>query len=120
MTVTSLAHFNIVRTKSSVFKQEASKKIKTKKLLVMFLIFSIGILVILYVLQVNSAATKGYEIRGLKKRINELSDQNRALQVDISNLKSINILQSKTESFNMTEAENIEYVILASPNVAAK
>ena len=120
MTVTSLVHSNIVRAKSSVFKQEASQKTKARKLLVMFLIFSIAVVGILYILQVNTIATKGYEIRGLKKKIGKLGDQNKVLQVGISNLKSVNALQSKTESFNMIEAEKIEYVILSSPNVAEK
>jgi hypothetical protein len=120
MTVTSLIQSNIIRAKSSVFKQEASQKTKAIKLLVMFLIFSVAVVGALYILQVTTIATKGYEIRGLKKRIGELEDKNRTLQVGISNLKSINALQSKTESFNMIEAEKIEYVILSSPNVAEK
>lgn len=120
MTVTSLVQSNIIRSRSSIYKEGKNQREKARKFLAMILIFAMITVMILYVLQVTSIAAKGYEIRGLKKRIAQIEEKNKALQVNISNLKSVNSLQSKTETFNMVKAEEIEYVILSPANVAAK
>lgn len=117
MTVISLVQSNIVRSHSSIHKEEISHKKKTRRLLAIVLISLIVIALLFYVFQVNSTAAKGYKIRGLKKRIDTLKDRNKVLQVNISNLKSIGNLQSKTETFNMTEAQSIEYVTLPPASV---
>lgn len=112
MTVISLAQSNIIRSRSSAYKKEINQKQKTRKFLAIILIFCIIISVFFYVFQTNSIAAKGYKIRSFKKQIRELGDKNKALQVNTSNLKSINILQSKTEDLDMVRAESIEYVTL--------
>lgn len=117
MTVISLVQSNIVRSRSSVYKREISQKNKVRSFLAVLLILFIVAIIFFYVLQINSIAAKGYKIRGLKNQLNELKDINKVLQVNISNLKSINVLQSKTESFNMIEAKNIEYVNISPTNV---
>jgi len=119
MTVISLVHSNIIRSQSSVC-EEKSQKIKTKKLLVLVLLFIILLSGFFYILQVNSMATKGYKITALKKQINDLEDKNKVLQINISDLKSINILQLKSESFGMMKAQAIEYLALPPANVAAR
>ena len=116
MTVISLAHQNIVRS-CSAYKKEISQKNKARRFLAISLIFSIITAVFLYVLQVNNIASKDYKIRDLKKEIEKLEDKNRTLQVNISNLKSISVLQTKTETLDMVKAQNIEYVILPLTNI---
>lgn len=117
MTVISLVQSNIVRFHSSLYKGEVSQKNKARKLLAMVLIGCIIIASLLYILQVNSIASQGFKIRDLKKQINELENRNKTLQVNISNLKSIGNLQSKTETFNMVKAQSIEYVTLPPVSV---
>lgn len=112
MTVISLAQSNIVHPRSSAYKKEINQKQKTRRFLAIILIFCLISSVFLYVLQTNSIAAKGYKIRDFKKQIRELEDRNKTLQVNISNLKSINVLQSKTENLDMVKAESIEYVTL--------
>lgn len=119
MTVISLAHVNIVRSQVSNRREESSK-IKTKKLLVMLLIVSILVVGLFYIVQANSITTEGYKIRTLRKELAELEDKNKVLQINISDLKSINVLQSKTESFGMIKAQNIEYLAMPLANVAAR
>lgn len=119
MTVTSLAQSHIIRSRSSVFKKEDSRKNKTRKFLAVLLIFFIVSIVFFYILQVNTIAAKGYKIRTLNKRIDELQNKNKALQVSVSNLKSIHVLQSKTESFDMVKAQSIDYVDLPTASVVA-
>jgi len=120
MTVISLAHLNIVRSRSSAHKDLSTKENKSRKILAMFLICLIAFIGFFYIAQANGATSKSYKIRELKKNIREIEDKNRGLQVGISNLKSINFLQSKSEAFDMVKAEDINYVILSSTNVAAK
>lgn len=117
MTVISLVQSNIIRSRSSIYKEKVLQKNKARRFLVVVLIFSIVIVLFFYILQANTITTKGYKIRDLKKQITELENENKILQVNISNLKSISALQSKIESFNMVKAENIDYVTLIPPNV---
>jgi len=117
MTVISLAHSNIIRLQAHA-SCRYPKKVKTKKLLVMFLIFAIGLFGLTYVLQVNSITSNGYKIRSLKNQLNELDDQNKILQVSISDLKSINVLQIKSENFGMMKAQEVEYLALPPADVA--
>ena len=66
----------------------------------------------IYCLEVNSLATTGYKIRNFKKELGDLENINKDLQIEISNLKSIDALQLATYNFNMVKASNIEYVDL--------
>ena len=120
MTVISLAQSNIIRSRSSAFKEEINQKRKVRKILAIILIFGVLFVFILNILQANSITAKDYKIRDLKQRITQLEDKNRALQVNISNLKSISILESKIEAYDMTKAQNIEYVIISPTNVATR
>lgn len=117
MTVISLVQSNIVRSHSSAYKKEISQKNKARRLLAIVLIVSMAVVIFFYILQVNTIASNGYKIRELKSRLRELEDSNRTFQVTISNLKSIDVLQSKTKNLYMTQAQNIEYVNISSTNV---
>lgn len=66
----------------------------------------------IYCLEVNSLATTGYKIRNFKKELGDLENINKDLQIEISNLKSIDALQLATYNLNMVKASNIEYVEL--------
>lgn len=112
MTVISLAQLNIIRSRSSAYKKEINQRQKTRKFLAIILISCIIISLFLYIFQTNGIAAEGYKIRSFKKQIRELEDENKTLQVNTSNLKSINILQSKTEDLDMVQAKSIEYVTL--------
>jgi cell division protein FtsB len=117
VTVISLVQSNIIDRRSSTYKEAVLQKNKAKKFLALILIFSTIVLTFLYILQVSNIASKDYEIRSLKKQKAELEDKNRDLQVNISNLKSINALQSKTEGFDMVKAQSIDYVTLPATSV---
>lgn len=117
MSVLSLVQSNIVRSHSSAYREKISQKNKATRLLAIVLVACIILALFIYIFQVNSLASKGYKINGLKKKIEQLEDENKTLRINISNLKSINSLQTKTKDFNMVEAENIEYVILPPASV---
>ena len=118
MTVISLVHANIIHSQSSISKEGCSKQAKTRKLLVVFLLSGILLVGLFYVLQVNSITSNGYQIRNLKKQQVELEDKTNTLEITISDLKSVNFLESKTESFGMVKAQNIEYLAIPPVDVA--
>ena len=120
MTVISIAHANIVRSKS-IYKGGTSAQVKTRKFLAIFLIFAIVALGFLYVMQSNSGTAKGYKIRTLKNQLSNLEKINEQYQIDISNMKSINFLQTQAGGMNMVSVQpgGIEYLALPSVNVAA-
>jgi hypothetical protein len=120
MTVISLAHASIARTQPSAYKGTVRAH-KAKRLLAILLIFSIVICGFLYVLQTNAGTAKGYEIRTLKKQFGEANEINKDFQIAVSNLKSMNFLQSKTEELKMVQAQvqGIEYLAFPSVNVVA-
>lgn len=116
MTVISLAHANILRSQS-LATSRIIPKAKTKRKLVISLIFLIIVFGFLYILQINNSTSKGYKIRSLKNQISELGEINKSYQVNISNLKSINFLQSKTEGLKMVKAQGIEYLAFPTTSV---
>lgn len=117
MTVISLAHSNISRLQTRARKESYSVS-KTKKFLVIFLIFAIGLFGLIYILEVSSITSSGYKIKSLKKQLNELDKQTKTLQITISDLRSINVLQLKSENFGMMKAREIEYLAIPLIDVA--
>ena len=118
MTVISLVQSNIIRSRAAS-KDGSPRRIRTKKLVVMILISAIALAAFFYVVQTSSITAKDYEIRKMRKQINELENKNRELQITISDLKSINVLESRTESFGMIKAQSIEYLAIPPADVAA-
>jgi len=112
MTVISLAQSNIVRSRCSVYRKELRNCKKSIKYIAGFLVFLIIAFMLTYCLEVNSLATTGYKIRNFKKELGNLENINKELQIEISNLKSIDALQLATYNLKMVKASSIEYVDL--------
>ena len=107
MTVASLAHSNIYR--AEIRRNKRAKKSFAFAYVLFFVIFVCGFS---YVFVTNDIATKGYEIRSLTKQANELESTNESLQVEVSNLKSVNMLEAKSTDLQMVKAQKIDYVSL--------
>ena len=116
MTVASLVHLNIVRSRRSNYRTGMYQNKKAKRFLVYILIFVIFICGFLYIFATNNIAAKGYEIRNLTKQANELNSINKNLQVEVSNLKSISALGARSDDLEMIKAQKIEYVSLPRPS----
>jgi len=112
MTVASLAHTNIVRSNSSIYRTNIGQEKKTRKFVVGVLFFVIFVCGLLYIFVTTNIATKSYKIRDLSIQINELESANKFFQVEVSNLKSVNILESKGSELQMVKAQKVEYVSL--------
>jgi cell division protein FtsL len=71
------------------------------------LIVTIGFL---YIFQVNTLGTRGYEIRQLEQQVKALDASNKQLQIQSSSLSSITKIQKDAEAFRMVPATNVTYI----------
>ena len=65
---------------------------------------------VLYLLQVNALATRGYEIKKLEKRILELKEANRRLELESTALKSIETIESQARILNFVPSGRVNHV----------
>lgn len=69
-----------------------------------------AILGILYIWQVNVAATRGFAMRELDRDIAEFQLENERLQMDVARLQSIDSVSSRIKMLGLTEVNRIEYL----------
>ncbi len=65
---------------------------------------------LLYLFQVNSMGTKGYEIRRLEQQVRQVESEQKNLQIKASDLQSIDRIQSNAQSLNFVPATNVTYL----------
>ncbi|KKU08978.1 MAG: hypothetical protein UX09_C0007G0004 [Candidatus Uhrbacteria bacterium GW2011_GWE2_45_35] len=65
---------------------------------------------LVYVVQVNTSATKGYQIRDLETAINQLQLDNQSMQVKISEIRSMKNIAAKVPMLGMVKAETPVYL----------
>jgi cell division protein FtsL len=64
----------------------------------------------LYLFQINSLGTRGYEIRQMEQKVKVLQAENKQLEVQRSSLSSITKIQQEAESLKMVPATNVKYI----------
>ena len=67
---------------------------------------------VFYIFEVNNSATKGYEIRGLETKLNELRKENETLRIQAAELKSMYKIEEKTKDLNMVAPKDVSYLNL--------
>lgn len=72
-----------------------------------------------YIVEVNSNATKGYEIRTLEKKVQDLKDSQEKLKIQEAELKSMYNIEEKTKDLNMVAPKDVSYMSLPG-NVAMR
>ncbi len=63
-----------------------------------------------YLVIVNNLGTKGYEIRKLEQSIRSLEADQKGLQLQVSDLQSINRIQAEVEQLNFVPVKNVTYL----------
>ena len=63
-----------------------------------------------FVVQTNSLSTKGYTISGLEKKVTELENQNRQLEVQIAQFQSMHSIKERIKGSNLVSAGTPEYL----------
>jgi len=63
-----------------------------------------------YLFQVNDLATKGFEVRDLENKIQELQKENKKLEIREVELTSMYSIEKSTESLGLVNSGNASYV----------
>lgn len=75
---------------------------------------------LLYVLQMNVTATKGYDIRELEQQKTALQKQTRQLELEAMELQSVDRLMAQLPEFRLVEAKPDAFVSTAAATFAAR
>ena len=65
---------------------------------------------VLYLLETNNLSTKGYEIKKLDKRLIELEERNKRLELEAASLKSIQSIESQIRTLNLVPMTSVDYL----------
>lgn len=109
-------HFTLAlraTNKASNYKREPHKqkiaKATTSKA-GLFLFLGCVVLIVAYLIQVNSFSTKGYEIKRLQKQVEALRDENKKLGINSSSLQSMEQIQNDPSISSMVSVTSINYI----------
>jgi cell division protein FtsL len=86
LTITSSSSVNFGERKKTVNVQSAKVGNITLNFLLAILVCALGVF---YIFEVNSLATKGYEIKKLETQVDELTKQNDNLKIQAAEQKSM-------------------------------
>lgn len=67
------------------------------------------ILSVVYLWQVNSLTTKGYEIRTLERKIVELKEQQKRLELESASLQSIQRIEEASKTLNLVPSKQMDF-----------
>lgn len=68
-----------------------------------------------YLYQVNGLATKGYEIRELETKIQNLEKEGQNLQIKEVELRSMYNIEKATKDLNLVNSSNVSYAEIKGP-----
>lgn len=91
--------------------------LKSLVVIVALLILTSGFI---YILEVNSAATKGYKIKDLEKKIEDIKKENKEMQLSIIELQSIQRINQRVADLSLVAVERVEYAGTGSAMAIAK
>lgn len=76
----------------------------------LWIVFLLGLLGIIYLMQVNSSSTKGYEIKSLERQLTDLKEVNKRLEIETASLKSIQNIEGQVKTLNLVPSGKVYYV----------
>ncbi len=68
------------------------------------------LMIVGYLVEVNSFSTKGYEISGLQRKVDQLKEDQRQLEVQAAQLQSLQRIQNDPAVQNMVPVSKVSYV----------
>jgi hypothetical protein len=69
----------------------------------------LAVLGIFYLVQINSLATKGYEMEKLQRVLTDINETNRRLELEVTALKSIENLEDSVRTLNLVPSQEMRY-----------
>ena len=79
------------------------------------LVFLVIIFGVVYLYQVNDLASKGYEVRDIENRIENLRKENEKNKIVETELRSMYNIERNTKNLNLVNAGEISYLELGGP-----
>lgn len=116
--------FSMLKLKLNVFrnsfikerhdlKQVTVNKNQTALLLVCLIVLGIG-----YLGEINSLSTKGFALKSLESRKSELLQQQKVLQVQLTEARATENIMNKISQLDMVPVYSISYIKVGSSDVA--
>lgn len=68
-----------------------------------------------YLYQVNDIATKGYEIRDLQNKIDDLNKEGKKLEIQSVQLRSMDNIEKASQGLNLINSTDVSYVQIDGP-----
>ena len=101
-----------MRDLTLTFPQTQKRKTSTVSIryLNLSILVSIIILAGLYLFGVTSTGTRNLEVTKLEQKVRELDNAQKQLQIEASDLQSINHIQTQSQKLNFVPASNVTYL----------
>ena len=84
------------------------------------IVVCIAVVGLFYLLEVNQATTKGYKMRDLEKKIQQVEDANNKLELEVTELQALNNIQERVKSLGMVPTDKVKYIKTPDSSVAVK
>lgn len=88
-------------------KKTSSVSVKTWNLSILAAITVFGLV---YFFAVTAMATKGYEIKKLETQLTQILQDQKNLQIETSNLQSIDLIQQQAQKLDFVPSTNVTYL----------
>lgn len=93
--------------KTQRLKMRGAISIRMLNLTVISLLLVVGVS---YLVQVNSLVTKGYAIKDLENRVDELKKQSNELELQVLDLQSMETVKNKVTQLDMVAIGEVDYL----------
>jgi hypothetical protein len=108
--VHSSKSFRLVKTRKKEEKKTAQPEKYGVQTGIFFLVACLFVAGSVYLYQVNSIVTKGYEIREYETKIQELKKESQQLKIKEVELKSMYNIEKSMDGLNLVPSESVSYV----------
>lgn len=75
---------------------------------------------VLYVFQINRMVQGAYLINSYQKQINELTQTNKNLEINLAQISYLENIQNKTQELNFQKVQKIKYVQILDSSLAKR
>ncbi len=75
---------------------------------------------VLYVFQINRMVQGAYLIKSYQKQVNELTQVNKNLEINLAQISYLENIQDKTEELNFQKVQEIKYVQILDNSLAKR
>jgi len=85
-----------------------------------FVLVGVVVLSFIYLFQINTVSSKGFEVSELERQITDLERETKQLEVDIATHSSMQSIQERLGSLDMVAVDSVEYVTPVGSSVARR